>query len=59
MTEEEMKSKDTKITVLILISTVISAVVCLSRWVDKKQTKTIDIDTICEELADQINHLQS
>ena len=39
MTEEEMKSKDTKITVLILISTVISAVVCLSRWVDKKQTK--------------------
>lgn len=59
MTEEEMKSKDTKITVLILISTVISAVVCLSHWVDKKQTKKNDIDTICEELADQINHLQS
>lgn len=59
MTEEEMKSKDTKITVLILISTAISVLVCLSRWVDKKQTKKIDIDTICEELADQINHLQS
>ena len=54
-----MKSKDTKITVLILISTVISALACLSHWVDKKQTEKIDIDTICEELADQINHLQS
>ena len=52
-----MKLKDTKITVLILISTAISVLVCLSRWVDKKQTKKID--TICEELADQINHLQS
>ena len=52
-----MKLKDTKITVLILISTAISVLVCLSRWVDKKQTK--NIDTICEELADQINHLQS
>ena len=49
-----MKSKDTKITVLILISTVISVLVCLCHWVDKKQTKKI-----CEELADQINHLQS
>mgnify|MGYP006998461281 FL=1 len=54
-----MKLKDTKITVLILISTAISVLVCLSRWVDKNQTKKIDIDTICEELADQINHLQS
>ena len=34
-----MKSKDTKITVLILISTVISVLVCLCHWVDKKQTK--------------------
>ena len=54
-----MESKDTKITALILISTVISVLVCLSHLVDKKQTKKIDIDTICEELADQINHLQS
>lgn len=55
--EEEMESKDTKITELILISTVISVLVCLSHWGDKKQTKKIDIDTICEELADQIDRL--
>lgn len=36
-----MKFKDTKITVLILISTVISVLVCLSHWVDKKQTKKL------------------
>ena len=54
-----MKFKDTKITVLFLISTVILALACFRQWINKKQTSKIDVDTICEKIINQINHLQS
>lgn len=54
-----MKFKDTKITVLILISTVILALACFRQWINKKQTSKNDVDTICEKITNQINHLQS
>ena len=53
-----MKFKDTKITVLILISTVILALACFRQWINKKQTSKNDVDTICEKIINQINHLQ-
>lgn len=54
-----MQFKNNKITVLILISTVISILVCFKKWINKKQTNPIDVNTICEKLTNQINHLQS
>ena len=48
-----MKFKDTKITVLILISTVILALACFRQWINKKQTSKNDVDTICEKIIKQ------